>query len=227
MALRRMDNVGIVVEDLAATIEFFREIGLELEGQARSNAARRSRLSARMPRPAFPRPPKPGQPDSVPSSWLSQSSVLAKRLCTTRTTQMPPPRASTLHSSAMGGEPPQPSPWAAKPPRRIPDGHGGTGLHARAEVQLHRNGLPVALLEFGRHEPGRNTRPGGDGRPDFLGRAGDLDFDQTERRPEASYLTLMMAPWDRMSAAEGGPRPPGDARGRRGRIHRGTSKPVS
>ena len=33
MALRRMDNVGIVVDDLAATIEFFRELGLELEGQ--------------------------------------------------------------------------------------------------------------------------------------------------------------------------------------------------
>jgi catechol 2,3-dioxygenase-like lactoylglutathione lyase family enzyme len=29
-----MDNVGIVVEDLPATIEFFRELGLELEGQA-------------------------------------------------------------------------------------------------------------------------------------------------------------------------------------------------
>jgi catechol 2,3-dioxygenase-like lactoylglutathione lyase family enzyme len=28
-----MDNVGIVVEDLAAAIEFFRELGLELEGQ--------------------------------------------------------------------------------------------------------------------------------------------------------------------------------------------------
>src|SRR5215204_3173410 len=34
MALLRMDNVGIVVDDLAATIEFFRELGLELEGQA-------------------------------------------------------------------------------------------------------------------------------------------------------------------------------------------------
>ncbi|MGE5745861.1 MAG: VOC family protein [Solirubrobacterales bacterium] len=33
MALR-MDNVGIVVEDLAVAIEFFRELGLELEGQA-------------------------------------------------------------------------------------------------------------------------------------------------------------------------------------------------
>ena len=29
-----MDNVGIVVEDLEATIEFFRELGLELEGRA-------------------------------------------------------------------------------------------------------------------------------------------------------------------------------------------------
>jgi catechol 2,3-dioxygenase-like lactoylglutathione lyase family enzyme len=33
MAIKRMDNVGIVVEDLAAAIEFFRELGLELEGQ--------------------------------------------------------------------------------------------------------------------------------------------------------------------------------------------------
>ncbi len=34
MAIKRMDNVGIVVEDLGATIEFFRELGLELEGRA-------------------------------------------------------------------------------------------------------------------------------------------------------------------------------------------------
>src|SRR6185369_3185209 len=34
MALKRMDNMGIVVDDLAATIEFFRELGLELEGRA-------------------------------------------------------------------------------------------------------------------------------------------------------------------------------------------------
>ena len=33
MALKRMDNVGIVVDDLEATIEFFRELGLELEGR--------------------------------------------------------------------------------------------------------------------------------------------------------------------------------------------------
>jgi catechol 2,3-dioxygenase-like lactoylglutathione lyase family enzyme len=34
MALKRIDNVGIVVDDLAATIDFFRELGLELEGRA-------------------------------------------------------------------------------------------------------------------------------------------------------------------------------------------------
>ena len=34
MAIQRMDNVGIVVDDLPATIAFFRELGLELEGQA-------------------------------------------------------------------------------------------------------------------------------------------------------------------------------------------------
>lgn len=34
MALKRMDNIGIVVDDLEETIAFFRELGLELEGRA-------------------------------------------------------------------------------------------------------------------------------------------------------------------------------------------------
>src|SRR3954454_24716031 len=34
MALKRMDNVGIVVDDLGGTIDFFTELGLELEGRA-------------------------------------------------------------------------------------------------------------------------------------------------------------------------------------------------
>ena len=33
MALRRMDNVGIVVDDLKAAIAFFEELGFELEGE--------------------------------------------------------------------------------------------------------------------------------------------------------------------------------------------------
>jgi hypothetical protein len=34
MTVKRMDNVGIVVEDIDAAIEFFAELGLELEGRA-------------------------------------------------------------------------------------------------------------------------------------------------------------------------------------------------
>ncbi|WP_221357990.1 VOC family protein [Streptomyces beigongshangae] len=34
MAIERMDNVGIVVEDLEAAIAFFVELGMELEGRA-------------------------------------------------------------------------------------------------------------------------------------------------------------------------------------------------
>ena len=34
MTVKRMDNVGIVVEDIDAAIEFFTELGLDLEGRA-------------------------------------------------------------------------------------------------------------------------------------------------------------------------------------------------
>ncbi|HEX7058340.1 MAG TPA: VOC family protein [Solirubrobacterales bacterium] len=33
MAIERMDHVGVVVDDLAAAIEFFVELGLELRGE--------------------------------------------------------------------------------------------------------------------------------------------------------------------------------------------------
>jgi len=33
MTVRRMDNVGIVVDDLAAAVAFFVELGLKLEGE--------------------------------------------------------------------------------------------------------------------------------------------------------------------------------------------------
>ena len=36
MTIKRMDNVGIVVEDIDAAIEFFTELGLDLEGRAPS-----------------------------------------------------------------------------------------------------------------------------------------------------------------------------------------------
>src|SRR5215472_11455060 len=34
MTIQRMDNVGIVVEDLDAAVAFFTELGMELEGKA-------------------------------------------------------------------------------------------------------------------------------------------------------------------------------------------------
>jgi catechol 2,3-dioxygenase-like lactoylglutathione lyase family enzyme len=34
MAIQRMDNVGIVVDDLDAAVAFFTELGMELEGRA-------------------------------------------------------------------------------------------------------------------------------------------------------------------------------------------------
>ena len=33
MTIKRMDNIGIIVDDLEAVIDFFRDLGLELEGQ--------------------------------------------------------------------------------------------------------------------------------------------------------------------------------------------------
>ena len=45
MSLERMDNVGIVVEDLEAAIAFFRELGLELEGRAMVEGAWAGRVT--------------------------------------------------------------------------------------------------------------------------------------------------------------------------------------
>lgn len=45
MALKRMDNVGIVVEDLDAVIDFFRDLGLDLEGRAMIEGAWAGRIT--------------------------------------------------------------------------------------------------------------------------------------------------------------------------------------
>jgi catechol 2,3-dioxygenase-like lactoylglutathione lyase family enzyme len=44
MTVKRMDNVGIVVEDIDAAIEFFTELGLELEGRATVGSSRETEL---------------------------------------------------------------------------------------------------------------------------------------------------------------------------------------
>ena len=38
VAIQRMDNVAIVVDDLDAAVAFFTELGMELEGKGRSKA---------------------------------------------------------------------------------------------------------------------------------------------------------------------------------------------
>ena len=45
MTVKRMDNVGIVVDDLPATIAFFRELGLVLEGQGTVEGAWAGRVT--------------------------------------------------------------------------------------------------------------------------------------------------------------------------------------
>src|SRR5579864_5940924 len=45
MALERMDNVGIVVDDLEGTIDFLRELGLDLEGRATIDGAWAGRVT--------------------------------------------------------------------------------------------------------------------------------------------------------------------------------------
>jgi catechol 2,3-dioxygenase-like lactoylglutathione lyase family enzyme len=44
MTVKRMDNVGIVVGDLAAAVAFFKELGLELEGEAQVEGSTVDRL---------------------------------------------------------------------------------------------------------------------------------------------------------------------------------------
>jgi catechol 2,3-dioxygenase-like lactoylglutathione lyase family enzyme len=46
MTVKRMDNVGVVVDDLAAAVAFFEEIGLELEGEAQVEGRSVDRLVA-------------------------------------------------------------------------------------------------------------------------------------------------------------------------------------
>jgi catechol 2,3-dioxygenase-like lactoylglutathione lyase family enzyme len=45
MTLKRMDNVGVVVDDLEGTIDFFRELGLDLEGRTTIDGAWSGRVT--------------------------------------------------------------------------------------------------------------------------------------------------------------------------------------
>src|SRR3954465_12497111 len=146
---------------------------------------------------------KPGRPAAVPSSWLSQSSVLAKRLFTTRTRHTPPARASTLHSVAIGGEPPHP----LDSPANL---RGGSQA-----VVAPRDSMPgpkfiftaTGFPSFSSNSVGTNQDeipgPVAMACQTYSGVPGTSTSTWMDRRPEASFLTLMTAPWDRVTAAVG------------------------
>src|SRR5271166_1009050 len=152
----------------------------------------------------------PGQPDSDPISCLSQSSVLAKRLFTTRTTQTPPARASTLNSVAIGGEP------GTQPSASLANSRGGSQA-----VTTECDSMPGPKFNFtATGFPPCSSNSAGTNQDEIPGPVamacqtssgvpGTSISTWTERRPDASFFTLMMAPWDStwdgISAAEGAP----------------------
>jgi hypothetical protein len=105
-----------------------------------------------------------------------------------RTMQMPPPRASTLHSFAMVGEPGMPSVWAA---------HFRGGSHAVTGERISMPGPKFIFTATGL--PSRSSNSGGTNHdeipgpvamapPHFLRSAADLDFDLD--RPASGRLFL-------------------------------------
>ena len=83
MTVKRMDNVGIVVDDLPATVAFFSELGLELEGggvvEGVGWACDRPRRSARGDRhDAHARRPQPPRAARASSSRLSSRTICTR-----------------------------------------------------------------------------------------------------------------------------------------------------
>ena len=94
MAVQRMDNVGIVVQDLPRMIAFFTELGLELEGEGAvegpwmdgcidiDDAAcdiamlRTPDGHSRLELSCFRRPPTPGEPEARPVNTYGYLRVM-------------------------------------------------------------------------------------------------------------------------------------------------------
>src|SRR5215471_16916515 len=140
-----------------------------------------------------------------------------------RTMQVPPPRASTLHSFANGGEPWKPSDWAI---------HFRGGSQAVTGQRISMPGPKFIFTATG--FPSRSSNSVGTNQDEMPGPVamacqtssgvpGTSTSAWTDRRPDASFFTLMITPWYMVLAAKGAPRPPGDARGRQGQTHRGSA----
>jgi len=94
MAVQRMDNVGIVVQDLPRMVSFFTELGLELEGEAAVEGPwmdgcididaaacdiamlRTPDGHSRLELSCFRRPETPGEPESRPVNTYGYLRVM-------------------------------------------------------------------------------------------------------------------------------------------------------
>src|SRR5262245_45969227 len=139
----------------------------------------------------------PGQPDSAPSSCLSQSSVLAKRLFTTRTTQTPPARASMLNSVASGGEP------GTQPSASLANSRGGSQAVTTErdsmpgpKVNVTATGFPPCSSTSAGTNQAEIPGPVAMACQTSSGVPGTSTSTWIERRPDGSFFTLMMAPWN-------------------------------
>src|ERR1700757_5186287 len=139
----------------------------------------------------------PGQPDSAPSSCLPQSSELAKRLFTTRTTQTPPARASTLNSIAIGGEP------GNQPAASLANIRGGSHFvifevdsMPGPKSNFTATGLPPCSSNSAGVNQDEIPGPVAMACQTSSGVPGTSTSTWMERRPEASFFTLMLAPWE-------------------------------
>src|SRR4051812_19507318 len=110
----------------------------------------------------------------------SQAAPVPKPLLVTRTMQVPPDCAWTRNSavsglSASGSLPHEGGPvlLVDEAARRFPCGDLAVGAHLRAHGEVQ--GAAFALFHLRRREPGAHALRGGDGLPDLLRAARDLD----------------------------------------------------
>src|SRR5918994_2440537 len=134
------------------------------------------------------------QPCVCPSNWSSQSSLLVSQLCTTRTTQVPPERASTIHSVAtVGSSGPMSSRLSAT------NRCGGSQV-----AMVESDSMPGPKLQT-MEPPSRSSTVVGTNQEEMPGPVaiacqtssgvpGTSTSASTERRPEASFFTGMMVP---------------------------------
>src|SRR5215217_5272215 len=140
-----------------------------------------------------------------PSNWSSQSSLLVNQLWTTRTTQVPPERASTIHSVATVGS-------SGPISSRLSASNRWGGSQA---VIVDSDSMPGPKSHT-TDPPTRSSTVAGTNQDEISGPVamacqtssgvpGTSTSASTDRRPDASFFTGMVAPPYANRAAAGVP----------------------